>query len=53
MAKRLLFILMFIPFTLFIIVVLVASLFYWIFKGKDFLYLIDWGKKQMEGLLNG
>ncbi len=51
MGKRLLFIVMYIPFTIFIIGCMVSSLVSWIVRGKDVMHWLDWGTEQMNKLL--
>jgi len=49
--KRILFIILLLPFIAACVVVMGASLVYWIFTGKELMFLIDWMKIQMEKLL--
>jgi hypothetical protein len=51
MGKRLLFLVLLIPFLVLIIGILIASLFKWIFTGRDYLYLIDVYRKKLEELI--
>ena len=49
--KRILFILLLIPFCAAIALVMIASLVYWIITGKNLFFVIDWIKLNMEKLL--
>ena len=51
MGKRLLFVLLLVPYMVFITLVMVASVFVWMVTGSNLLYLIDWSNKKMTELL--
>ena len=49
--KRLLFVILLLPFVIACALIMGASLFYWLFTGKELLFIIDYLKIQMERLL--
>jgi predicted MFS family arabinose efflux permease len=50
MGNRTLFILLIFPFIIASVLVMIASAFYWLFTGRNLLYVIDWMVLEMKNL---